>query len=108
MSSLLTDPRANQLHLPDIVGQGYGTFWRFKGRYRVCKGSRASKKSKTTALWYIVNLMRYPQANLLVIRKVYRTLHDSCFTDLKYPELPHRRASSLREFPDRNFQLHMG
>lgn len=83
MNSLLTDPRASQLHLPDIVGQGYGTFWRFKGRYRVCKGSRASKKSKTTALWYIVNLMRYPQANLLVIRKVYRTLHDSCFTDLK-------------------------
>ena len=84
MNSLLTDPRASQLHLPDIVGQGYGTFWRFKGRYRVCKGSRASKKSKTTALWYIVNLMRYPQANLLVIRKVYRTLHDSCFTDLKW------------------------
>lgn len=84
MSSLLTDSRANQLHLPDIVGQGYGTFWRFKGRYRVCKGSRASKKSKTTALWYIVNLMKYPQANLLVIRKVYRTLHDSCFTDLKW------------------------
>lgn len=53
MNSLLTDPRASQLHLPDIVGQGYGTFWRFKGRYRVCKGSRASKKSKTTALWYI-------------------------------------------------------
>ena len=84
MNSLLTDSRASQLHLPDIVGQGYGTFWRFKGRYRVCKGSRASKKSKTTALWYIVNLMKYPQANLLVIRKVYRTLHDSCFTDLKY------------------------
>lgn len=84
MNSLLTDSRASQLHLPDIVGQGYGTFWRFKGRYRVCKGSRASKKSKTTALWYIVNLMRYPQANLLVIRKVYRTLHDSCFTDLKW------------------------
>ena len=69
MNSLLTDSRASQLHLPDIVGQGYGTFWRFKGRYRVCKGSRASKKSKTTALWYIVNLMKYPQANLLVIRK---------------------------------------
>ena len=54
MNSLLTDSRASQLHLPDIVGQGYGTFWRFKGRYRVCKGSRASKKSKTTALWYMV------------------------------------------------------
>jgi len=72
------------LSLPEIVGKGYGTFWRFRGRYRVVKGSRASKKSKTTALWYIVNLMKYPQANLLVIRKTYRTLKDSCFTELKW------------------------
>lgn len=71
-------------HLPDIVGKGYGTFWRYKGRYRVCKGSRASKKSKTTALWYIVNMMKYPQANTLVVRKTFRTLKDSCFTELKW------------------------
>ena len=43
-----------------MVGKGYATFWRFKGRYRVCKGSRASKKSKTTALRYIVKMMEYP------------------------------------------------
>lgn len=73
-----------QLHLPDVVGKGYGTFWRFKGRYRVCKGSRASKKSKTTALNNIVRLMEYPQANLLCVRKTYRTLKDSCFTELKW------------------------
>jgi phage terminase large subunit len=72
------------MDLPDIVGKGYGTFWRFKGRYRVCKGSRASKKSKTTALWYIVNMMKYPQANTLVVRKTFRTLKDSCFTELKW------------------------
>lgn len=73
-----------QLHLPDIVGKGYGTFWRFKGRYRVCKGSRASKKSKTTALNNITRLMEYPQSNLLCVRKTYRTLKDSCFTELKW------------------------
>lgn len=72
------------IHLPDYVGRGYGTYWRWKGRYRVCKGSRASKKSKTTALWYIVNMMKYPDANLLVVRKVFRTLKDSCFTELKW------------------------
>ena len=72
------------INLPDVVGKGYGTFWRFKGRYRVCKGSRASKKSKTTALWFIVNMMKYPQANALVIRKTFRTLKDSCFTELKW------------------------
>lgn len=74
----------NHLKLPEIVGKGYATFWRFRGRYRVCKGSRASKKSKTTALWYIVNMMKYHKANLLVVRKSYRTLKDSCFTELRW------------------------
>ena len=76
-------PKIN-VHLPDIVGKGYGTFWRFKGRYKVVKGSRASKKSKTSALWFIVNMMKYPQANTLVVRKTFRTLKDSCFTELKW------------------------
>lgn len=71
-------------YLPNIVGKGYGTFWRYKGRYRVCKGSRASKKSKTTALNFITRMMKYPDANLLVIRKVFRTLKDSCFTELRW------------------------
>ena len=73
-----------KIYLPDVVGKGYKDFWNFKGRYRVCKGSRASKKSKTTALWFIVNLMKYQGANLLVVRKVFRTLKDSCFTELKW------------------------
>ena len=70
--------------LPEVVGKGYKAFWNFKGRYRVVKGSRASKKSKTTALWYITNIIKYPEANLLVVRKTYRTLKDSCFTELKW------------------------
>ena len=72
------------IHLPDIVGRGYGTFWRFRGRYRICKGSRRSKKSKTMALWSIHGIMKYPGSNLLVVRKTYRTLKDSCFTELKW------------------------
>lgn len=72
------------ISLPDIVGKGYKTFWNFRGRYRVVKGSRASKKSKTTALWYIYKLMQLPESNLLVVRKTYRTLKDSCFTELKW------------------------
>ena len=70
--------------MPDIVGKGYKTFWNFRGRYRICKGSRRSKKSKTTVLWYIYHLMKYPGSNLLVVRKTYRTLKDSCFTELKW------------------------
>ena len=73
-----------RINLPDIVGRGYATYWHFKGRYRVVKGSRASKKSKTTALWFIVNMMKYPEANTLVVRKTFRTLKDSCFTELKW------------------------
>lgn len=73
-----------KINLPDVVGKGYASFWHFKGRYRVVKGSRASKKSKTAALWYIVNMIQYPAANLLVVRKTYRTLHDSCFSELKW------------------------
>lgn len=72
------------VHLPDVVGKGYGTFWRYTGRYRVCKGSRASKKSATTALNFIYRLMKYPESNLLVVRKTYRTLKDSCFKQLKW------------------------
>jgi len=71
-------------YLPNIVGKHYREFWHFRGRYRVVKGSRASKKSKTAALWFIYNLMKNPDANLLVIRKVFRTLKDSCFTELKW------------------------
>ena len=72
--------------ISDFVGGGYNDFWKFKGRYRVCKGSRASKKSKTSALWFISNLSKekYRAANLLVIRKTFRTLKDSCFTELKW------------------------
>ena len=76
--------KSKKVRLPDLVGKGYKDFWNFKGRYRVCKGSRGSKKSKTTALFFIYSMMKYPGANLLVVRKVYRTLKDSCFTDLKW------------------------
>ena len=72
----------DRVYLPDIVGGGYGEFWRFKGRYRVVKGSRASKKSATTALNLIKRMMQYPDANLLVVRKTERTLKDSCYKQL--------------------------
>ena len=72
------------IKLPEIVGEGYGDYWRFKGRYRVVKGSRASKKSTTTAMNMIYRIMKYPQSNGLVVRKTFRTLQDSCFAQLKW------------------------
>ena len=73
-----------KIKLPEIVGKGYGTYWRDEHRYRVVKGSRASKKSTTTSLNFIYRLMKYPKSNLLVVRKTYRTLKDSCYTQLKW------------------------
>lgn len=70
--------------LPAVVGGGYGEFWRCRARYRVLKGGKASKKSSTTALWYIVHLMRYHDANLLVVRRTYNTHKDSTFAQLKW------------------------
>lgn len=70
--------------LSEVVGKGYSKFWNFKGRYRIAKGSRGSKKSKTAALWFISNIMKYPDANALVIRKTFNTLRTSVFTDLKW------------------------
>ena len=72
------------ISLQKIVGRGYREFWNSKKRYVVVKGSRASKKSKTTALWHIVKLIEYPLANVLVVRKTERTLRDSCYSDLKW------------------------
>lgn len=78
------DPPPKQVNLPDIVGKGYGTFWRSKQRYRVIKGSRASKKSTTIALWIISKMMEYPEANTIVFRKAYASIANSCYKQLKW------------------------
>ena len=73
-----------KVNLPEIVGKGYGEFWRCTKPYRVVKGSRGSKKSKTTALNIIYRMMQYPLANTLCVRKIAATLRDSMFADLKW------------------------
>ncbi|MBQ8682927.1 MAG: PBSX family phage terminase large subunit [Clostridia bacterium] len=73
-----------KVYLPEVVGGGYRAFWDCRLRYRVVKGGKASKKSSTTALWYILHLMKYPAANLLVVRNVYRTHADSTFAQLRW------------------------
>ncbi len=80
----LQNNEINKISLQKLVGKGYVEYWKCKKRYRICKGSRASKKSKTAALWIISNIMKYEKANTLVVRKTYRTLKDSCFTELKW------------------------
>ena len=70
--------------ISEIIGKGYNRFWNSRNFYRVVKGSRGSKKSKTTALWYIIHIMKYKWANVLVIRRFSTTNRQSTFTDLKW------------------------
>ena len=77
------------INLKEIVGKGYGEFWRFKGRYRVVKGGRGSKKSCTSALWFISSMMYYFEKyglkpNLLVVRRYFNTHLNSTFSQLKW------------------------
>lgn len=72
------------IDLKKTIGQGYNAFWNSRDFYRVVKGSRGSKKSKTTALNFITRIMENPWANLLVVRRFSNTLKQSTYTDLKW------------------------
>lgn len=72
------------IKLSEVVGGGYDTFWHDKHFYRVVKGSRGSKKSVTTALNFVWRIMKYPWANLLVVRRYSNTNRDSTYTALKW------------------------
>lgn len=71
-----------QIKIKDVIGKNYDLFWNDKHFYRVVKGSRGSKKSKTIAINMIYRIMKYPESNLLVIRRVFNTLKNSCRADL--------------------------
>jgi phage terminase large subunit len=84
MAVQTTEKKRVVVYLPKVIGAGYGAFWRSRSRWIVLKGGRGSKKSKTTSLRFIYNLMKYPGSNLLVIRKHFNTHKDSTFADLKW------------------------
>lgn len=67
------------LDIQEAVGLNYDDFLYSKKRYLVCKGSRGSKKSCTTALKIIYFMMKYSRfkPNTLVIRKYYNTHRNS-------------------------------
>lgn len=74
----------NKLSIAQVIGGGYNKFWNNKNFYRVVKGSRGSKKSRTTALNFIYRLMKYEWSNLLVVRRFSNTNKQSTYTDLKW------------------------
>jgi phage terminase large subunit len=72
------------MSLYSLTGKGYNEYWHSKNFYRVVKGSRGSKKSKTTALNFIYRLLKYKWANLLVVRRYSNTNKQSTYTDFKW------------------------
>ncbi|MDR1060331.1 MAG: phage terminase large subunit [Clostridiales bacterium] len=72
------------VNIPAVVGKGYAKWWHFKGRYRVVKGSRASKKSTTASMWLVCYISATPGANALVVRKVASTLRDSVYAQIRW------------------------
>ncbi len=74
------------LKVSQVVGQGYDEYWNCKKRYRILKGGKASKKSATTALNFILRLMELPDSNLLVVRQIMNTHRDSTFAQLQWAQ----------------------
>ena len=52
-----------------LYGKEYKRYTECKKRYRIVKGSIASKKSMNTARNLIERLLTYPEANLVCFRK---------------------------------------
>lgn len=73
-----------KLRISELIGGGYNDFWNCKLRYRCCKGSRGSKKSKTAALQRVVRILKYPLANYLCVRRYQNTLRNSIYADTKW------------------------
>ena len=96
---------SNVVRLSEVTAPAYKPYWRTKATYVVNKGSRASGKSKHAALWIISNMMKYPLANTLVVRKVLDTMRDSVCADLiwaikrlkveEYWDYPKKKTSPL-------------
>lgn len=83
-SNANADNAIERIYLPDKIGRGYASMWHSKCRYIAVKGSRRSKKSKTQAQKLIYQIVKYPLANALVVRRYYTTLRDSCYAELKW------------------------
>lgn len=77
----MTDIR---ISMREVLGKGYNRFFHSRNFYRVVKGSRGSKKSKSAAICNVHDILKYPWANLLVIRRYSNTNKQSTYTDFKW------------------------
>lgn len=73
-----------KISISQMLGKGYNRFFHTKEFYRVVKGSRGSKKSKTAALTFVHDILKYSWANILVVRRYSNTNKQSTYTDFKW------------------------
>ena len=80
---MMTRTNNRQISMSQLVGNGYDSFWNFKGRYRLIKGSRNSKKS-VIGMGYriIMDILENKNNNVLVIRQVDATQRQSTFANI--------------------------
>ncbi|MEX2805028.1 PBSX family phage terminase large subunit [Streptococcus sp. H31] len=80
----MTEQLVKRVSMTKVLGSGYNRFFHCRNFYRVVKGGRASKKSKTAALCHIHDILKFKWANLLVVRRYSNTNKQSTYTDLKW------------------------
>lgn len=82
---MMTTAETTQVRLSQIITPAFQPFWRAANSHQylryVCKGGRGSAKSTHIALRIIVDVMRYP-VTALCVRRVARTLEESCYEQL--------------------------
>ena len=84
----------NSIKIQDNVNPHFKSVWKTKKPYIVLKGGRNSFKSSVIALLLVYKMIKYimigEKANVVVIRKVAKTLRDSVFLKIQY--YPHMRG----------------
>lgn len=88
-----------KVDMAKALGKGYNSFFHNRNFYRVVKGSRGSKKSKDTSLTYIHDILKYPWANLLVVRRYSNTNKQSTYSDLRWAAI-RLKVAHLFKFND--------
>ena len=73
---------SSEIRISNIISPAYYPAWRCDKQNLVLGGSKGSGKSFFMALYIIWNMMRNPNLNVLVVRRVFGTMRDSCYTDL--------------------------
>lgn len=70
--------------LQSLLGKGFNKIFLFKGRYRICKGSRNSKKSWDLMGYApVYDILSNEQNNVMVLRAIDKDNRQSTFSQIK-------------------------